>query len=377
VSRRAGSDGGGRCSRGELAVRVLCVALAAACSSKPPPDFAPDPSLIGRISEIRMHTEGSWVCPGNTIRASYDAVLDDGSVVPFATEYDSDHPPALHVVFLRRTSPEASPRKDGGWDTNRDPLVSALEGFRLNAFMLAKPSLNVSTVVKPEYSCLGHVFSFVGGPGKRGEGGGVGPDVTVRLDVMSSPFHEELLLGGIEVGNAPPFYVLADAAMVPPADWLILESRGGPGGRGVDGADGVKGAAGSDGCPAGPGGAGGRGGNGGVGGPGGPGGRTVVIVPSERPLLAGMVEARGSGGAGGRGGRAGKGGPGGDGGRGIAGTRRCGNGQEGPVGEDGNAGPAGPEGNPGPRSQIIMVPAADLFVDQRVMSLVEYNRPWR
>jgi hypothetical protein len=362
---------------GELAVLVSCVVLAAGCSSKPPLDFAPDPSLIDRISQIRMHTEGSWVCPGNTIRASYDAVLDDGSVVPFATEYNDDHPPALHVVFLRRTSREASPRKDGGWDTDRDPLVSAVDGFRLNAFMLAKPSLNVSSLVRPEYSCTRHAFSFVGGGGARGQGGAPGPEVTVRLDVMSSPFYEALLVGGIQVGDAPPFYVLADAAMVPPADWLIVESKGGPGGRGVDGAEGVKGAKGSDGCPAGVGGAGGRGGNGGTGGPGGPGGRTVVMVPSEQPLLAGMVEAGSAGGAGGRGGRAGKGGAGGDGGRGIAGTRRCDNGQQGPPGEDGTVGPAGPEGSPGPRAQVITVPGVGLFVDPRMMPLVEYNRSRR
>ncbi|UCG85879.1 MAG: hypothetical protein JSW71_18525 [Gemmatimonadota bacterium] len=374
---RAGIIGWGRQHGTELAALVLGAALTAGCSSKPPPDFAPDPSLVDRISEIRMHTEGSWACPGNTIRGSYEAVLDDGSVVPFATKYDDDYPPALHVVFLRRTSREASPRRDGGWDTEGDPLISVLDGFRLNAFLLAKPSLNVSGVVKPEYSCLRHAFSFVGRGGGRGQGGGPGPDVTVRLDVMSSPFYEALLVGGIQVGNAPPFYVLADAAMVPPADWLMVESKGGPGGRGVDGAEGVEGAKGSDGCPAGAGGAGGRGGNGGAGGPGGPGGRTTVIVPSEQPLLAGMVDANSSGGVGGKGGRAGKGGDGGDGGRGIAGTRRCANGQQGPEGEDGAVGPAGPEGSAGPRAQVITVPAAELFMDPRIMPLVEYNRSGR
>ena len=332
-----------------LAVSVVC---AAACSNKPPPDFAPDPAIVQRISEIRMYTDGEWTCPGNTIRTSYDAVLDDGSVVPFATKYDKDYPPALHVVFLRRTSPEAAARQDGGWDTNSDPVVSATTGFRLNAFLLAKPAVNVSRVVFPEYSCMRHAFSFVGGEGKVGSAGESGPDVEVRLNVLSSPFYDRLLVAGVRVGYAPTGYVFADADWVPPADWLIVESMGGPGGRGVNGAEGAKGAKGTDGCPAGAGGAGGRGGNGGAGGPGGSGGRVTVMVPSDQPLLAGMVEAHSSGGVGGKGGAPGPGGPGGDGGDGIAGTRRCTQGRKGPAGEGGAVGPPGPHGSPpvhGPR----------------------------
>ncbi len=359
------------------AALVGSVACAAACSGKPPPGFAPDPALVQRISEIRMHTDGDWVCPGNTIRVSYDAVLDDGSVIPFAAKYDKNHPPALHVVFLRRTSPEAAARQDGGWDTNSDPVVSATTGFRLNAFILARPAINVSRVVFPEYSCMRHAFSFVGGGGKVGLAGESGPDVEVRLNVLSSPYYEKLLVAGVRVGYAPTAYVFADADRVPPADWLIVESRGGPGGRGVNGAAGAKGANGTDGCPAGTGGAGGRGGNGGAGGPGGPGGRVTVMVPSSQPLLAGMLEAHSSGGVGGRGGGPGKGGPGGDGGRGVAGTRRCASGQQGPAGEDGVAGPRGPEGSPGPRAQIVTVPVSEVFVDPRLGPLVDYQQSRR
>ena len=359
------------------AALVGSVACAAACSSKPPPDFAPDPALVQRISEIRMYTDGDWVCPGNTIHASYDAVLDDGSVIPFAAKYDKNHPPALHVVFLRRTSPEAAARQDGGWDTNSDPVVSATTGFRLNAFLLTKPAINVSRMVSPEYSCMRHAFSFVGGGGKVGLAGESGPDAEVRLNVLSSPFYEKLLVAGVRVGYAPTAYVFADAGRVPPADWLIVESRGGPGGRGVNGGQGAKGAQGTDGCPAGTGGAGGRGGNGGAGGPGGLGGRVTVMVPSSQPLLAGMVEAHSSGGVGGRRGGPGKGGPGGDGGGGIAGTRRCASGQQGPAGEDGAAGPPGPEGSPGPRAQIVTVPASEVFVDPRLGPLVDYQQSRR
>src|SRR5437879_12981656 len=107
-----------------------------------------------------------------------------------------------------------------------------------------------------------------------GRPGGNGPDVTVRLAVLRSPFYDKLFVAGTEVGLAPPFDVLADASVVPPADWLPIETRGGRGGPGVAGAAGTDGAAGAAGCPAQPGAPGGNGGNGAPGGPGGRGGRT-------------------------------------------------------------------------------------------------------
>src|SRR5512145_2297155 len=66
--------------------RVWAVGLPlflSACSHKPPPDFAPDPGLVARIDSIRMIVPAA-ACPGTTIPASYEAVLDDGSLVPFA-----------------------------------------------------------------------------------------------------------------------------------------------------------------------------------------------------------------------------------------------------------------------------------------------------
>jgi len=364
----------GPSNRVVASVLVCWAFCAGACSNKPPPDFAPDPALVQRISEIRMYTDGEWVCPGNTIHASYDAVLDDGSVIPFDTRYDRNHPPALHVVFLRRTSREAAARQDGSWDTNSDPVISATTGFRLNAFLLANPAVNVNRVVGPEYSCTRHSFSFIGEAGQRGSAGETGPDVEVRLNVLSSPFYERLLVAGVRVGYAPTVYAFANADRVPPADWLIVESRGGPGGRGVNGAEGAKGAKGTDGCPAGTGGAGGRGGNGGVGGQGGPGGRVAVMVPSDQPLLAGLVETHSSGGLGGKGGAPGSGGAGGEGGDGMTGARRCTKGQAGPAGEDGVAGSAGPEGSLGPRAQIVTVPGFEVFVDPRLQPLIDYSR---
>src|SRR2546428_13959527 len=86
-----------------------------------------------------------------------------------------------------------------------------------------------------------HSFSFWGEQGGVGQPGGNGPDVTVRLAVLRSPFYDKLLVAGIQVGLAPSFYVLADASVVPPADWLLIETRGGRGGAGGAGAAGSAG----------------------------------------------------------------------------------------------------------------------------------------
>lgn len=379
IRRSAHPLGGRRWT--EALVRGLVLVLApgavVACSKKPPPDFAPDPGLVAQITEIRMRVP-DWTCPGRTVPASYEAVLSDGGLVQFATKYDKDNPPPLHVVFLARTSPHATSRDDGGWDTASDPLASAVEGFRLRAFMRARPSVSTEAVVRPEYSCLPHAFRFQGPRGRAGRPGGPGPDVTVRLDILRSPFYDRLLVASVRVGSALPFYVLADADEIPPSDWVVIETQGGAGGGGVDGADGAKGAAGADGCPAGAGGAGAAGSSGSAGGPGGPGGRVTVIVPRELPYLAGLVDTYSSGGPGGDGGSGGKGGAGGEGGKGLTGTgQRCDDGAAGAAGPAGQAGPDGPDGHPGPRAQVISLPGEDVFgvrVPPQLAELIEYTR---
>lgn len=381
--------GPGRSGGGEQATRrrvrsfgrvvgVIALLALVGCAKKPPPDFAPDPLLLGRIREVRMRTWPERVCPGGRIQASYEAVLDDGSVVPFATTYDRKHPPPLHVVFLRLTSGEATGRQNGFWDTHPDPLLSATDGYRLSVFLRDNHSINAFTTVEPEYSCSPHVFAFEGSAGDgSGRTGAPGPDVTVRLDIVRSPFYERLLVAEIDVSAAPPFYVLADADVIPPADWLRIESAGGSGGRGANGTDGKQGAAGEPGCPGGPGGAGGAGGNGAAGGPGGPGGDVTVVVPATHALLAGIVEARAPGGRGGAGGKPGEGGEGGPGGKATGDARRCQPGQAGPRGPDGSAGANGPNGPAGPPMRIFTVPRDRVFgphIPSRLAALLDDDR---
>ena len=337
--------------------------LAVGCSHGPPEGFAPDPGLVGQIRDIRIVTTYAQACPGAVIPTSYEAVLTDGSRVPFARSYDKKHPPRLHVIFLDRTSPEAVTQQDGDWVTNADPLLTATTGFRLTATLQAKPSVTNTVVIPPDYRCMPHTFTFSGEPGGPGEAGDNGPDATVRLAVLRSPFYDKLFVAGIQVGVAPPFYVLQDAGAIPPADWLVLESHGGRGGNGAAGTKGTDGSAGAAGCPAQPGAPGGNGGNGGPGGSGGRGGRINVIVPIDNPFLAGIVAGRSPGGTGGPGGPGGAGGKGGKGGQGAtdASNRRCPDAVDGAPGQAGSAGPTGSQGAPGPRSIVVTAPTREIF----------------
>jgi len=319
--------------------------------------------LVAQIRDIRIVTGYARACPGGVIPASYEAVLASGERVSFSRSYDKKHPPRLHVVFLDRESPDAVSQEDGDWVTERDPLATVSTGFRLTATLRANSRITNTVVVPPDYRCMPHTFAFSGEPGGPGEAGEPGPDATVRLAVLRSPFYDKLFVAGIQVGLAPPFYVLQDASAVPPADWLVIEARGGRGGSGVAGTRGADGSAGAAGCPAQAGAPGGNGGNGGSGGPGGRGGRINVIVPLDNPFLAGIVAGRSPGGAGGPGGPGGAGGKGGKGGQGgtDASNRRCPDAVDGAPGQAGSAGPTGSQGSPGPRSIVVTAPAREIF----------------
>src|SRR2546421_3338959 len=206
---------------------VAALVITSACGPKrPPPSFAPDPGLVAQIRELRMSTNAT-VWSSASYGAVSTSVLTNGSLVPFESRYDKDNPPRLHVVFLERSSYEATPLEGGGWSAARDPLASAMTGFRLTATFRAKPNISTSTVVAPDYTCMPHTFGF------RGPGAGAsGPQVTIRLGILQSPFYDRLLVAGIEVEDAPPYYVLANARAVPPSDWLVISAQGGRGSAG-------------------------------------------------------------------------------------------------------------------------------------------------
>ena len=345
---------------------IVVALAAAACSHGPPPDFAPDPGLVEQIREIRMATSAR-ACPGETFGAQYTAVLNDGALLSFESRYDSKHPPRLHVSFLDRRSDEATPLEGGAWSADPDALTSAVTGFRLTASLKTKPSVTTTTVLTPDYACMPHAFGF------RGVGAGAsGPQVTVRLGILRSPFYDRLLVAGVEVEDALPFFVFVDANAVPPSDWLIIEARGSRGARGTDGAVGTRGAPGTAGCPGGAGGPGGNGGNGGPGGYGGRGGQITIVAPAEEPFLAGLVDARVPGGEGGLGGAGGQGGAGGVGGESTnPSNSACTKGAAGPAGRAGARGVDGRDGQLGTRPQILTVPTRDIWGTRAPLALLD------
>ncbi len=180
---------------------VLSISTLAACGHQPPADFAPDPALVAQIRSIQIMPGYSRVCPGAAIPAQYEAVLADGTHIPFVHSYDEKHPPRLHVNFLALSSDEAQSRSDGSWVSAQDPLLSASAGFRLTATLRAKPSIGGSVSVQPDYSCAQHAFEFEGAPGGRALSGDDGPPVTVTLARAHSPFYEKLIVVGIQVGT--------------------------------------------------------------------------------------------------------------------------------------------------------------------------------
>ena len=351
----------------------LLLLSAAACSHAPPEDFTPDPGLVARIRDIDIRTVQSQACPGGMVQATYDAVLDDGTHLPFVHSYDKKHPPRLHMVFLDLSSPDASPNRDGSWTTVSNPVTTVSTGFRLTATLRAKPTIQHTITLAPDYSCMPHAFAFNGDPAAATQAGGNGPDVTVRLGMTRSPFYDRLLVVAIEPGTALPFYALYDARSIPPADFLVIESRGGSGGAGSPGTRGGNGVDGVVGCPGQAGAPGGDGGNGGPGAVGGRGGRVTIIVPDNQPLLAGLIDVRSPGGPGGRGGPGGAAGKGGRGGSGAV-TRdgtHCADGQDGADGRKGAEGPVGSAGPRGPRHDIITVAARDVFGGELPPDLAE------
>ena len=336
-----------------------CLALVGiACAPKPPSDFAPSTTLVQQIREIRIIPQAPRACPGTTIHATYEAILADGSTVPFAESYSRKQPPTLHVQFLELHSPDAVARDNGDWAAEADPLATISTGFRLTAALRADPKITNTIVVPPTYECMDHRFILSGTSGGPGFPGGNGPDVKVTLDIRRSPFYERLFVASVQENDRKPFYVLADSSATGVTEWLEIDSRGGDGGNGRAGSDGIDGMLGSAGCPGERGGNGTNGSDGGAGGDGGDGGRITIVLPPNRPELAKMVKTSSWGGNGGFGGPGGHGGAAGRGGPGTfdMSNHPCDKGADGSAGLDGSQGRSGLTGSAGPRTTVVLTP---------------------
>ena len=336
----------------QLSAAIALVALA--CAPNPPRDFSPDPSVVAQIQQIRIIPREPRACPGAVIQADYEAILTDGTRVPFARAYDKRNAPRLHVQFLERNSPDAVARQNGDWVADPNPLATAATGFHLTATLRADSRITTTLLLPPTYDCMARRLAFSGSGGIAGQTGQDGPDVTVRLEVQHSPFYEKLFVARIEVGGAKPSYIMGDSASIVRTEWLTVVSSGGDGANGSAGSDGIDGIPGSAGCPGQPGGRGQDGSGGGAGGDGGNGGRITIVVPADRPQLADLVRGFSHGGSGGFGGAGGRAGRGGKGGQGLfdAMNQPCSDGADGSSGLDGSSGRNGFPGSSRPRAVL-------------------------
>src|SRR5262249_48393828 len=84
-------------------------------------------------------------CPGDARDAVYDASLSDGSFLHLT---DDD------LSGLVRTGVAAQPAGSGGWRLSKDPLESAMSGFRLTAVSRIDTTVHGDTLLRPRYDCL-------------------------------------------------------------------------------------------------------------------------------------------------------------------------------------------------------------------------------
>lgn len=307
-------------SAGVRATSWAGAALALAACASLPRTVEP-----GRIRALRIAPLEASVCPGQPIHAAYTAVLDDGSARPLE---------GAALGLLSRQGDAVQPLDRGMWVTDPDPLVSAMTGFHLTAWLTANPAVTAETTVVPAFTCAKRSFAFYGASGVDG------PDVTVRVAQMRTPFHDSVVVVVIEPVNRKPVHALLRAADLRPGA-LKVASIGSAGRAGAAGrstystpecTNGEDGANGQDGYP------------------GADGGQLTVISDGDRAWLQDLFELVSVGGAGGAGGAAGIGGPAGvvrqtaPGQPACPATRR---------GRNGRAGTSGVPGGPGPKPKRL------------------------
>jgi len=204
------------------------------------------------------------------------------------------------------------------------------------------------------YECKKEGVFTIPQPARAGDNGRPGPELTVAITSLSTPFYPDAALVRVEwLGNRA--YFISPSADKP----VRIVSKGQNGAPGAHGQDGAKGRDGEDakadcakGEDGGNGKPGGPGGNGGDGGPGGP--IKVVLDEANADKLRGRLLLASIGGEAGQAGRGGQGGLGGH--PGAGGPLKAGAslesckpemgkfGKNGPDGADGKMGNAGADG---------------------------------
>lgn len=268
--------------------------LTAGCHSTPP-------FLQGNAASVRglrVLPGANTACPGQLIRARYVADLTDGSTRELTTR---------DLTFVVRSGTAAEANGDGTWATDPDPVISAVSGFRLRAAVRGTPASAAETTVVPDYGCLSRNI-FVALPLRTCTTSiecsrlPHTPDVTVRVGIFRTPFHDSVVVATFEVFGRVIRPLMLDPRFQAPNS-VVIRARGE---AGAQGGTGTSGTAGQSECST-----GGQGGPGQAGGDGGTGGTVTFVVQDSRIALLQLFDIQNSGGPGGPGGNGGPGGRGG------------------------------------------------------------------
>jgi hypothetical protein len=300
--------------RREAFAAVVASLLLSGCTH-PPAAVSTAPARRD-IRALSIVPASSRVCPGHVIAAQYVARLGDGSRVSL-THAD------LSMLALRGVA--AEPRSDGGWQTDSDPLVSAVSGFHLSAVLASDTSVRADTTIVPTYECIHTSIELPASDQFRLT------EAHIRLGTFATPFYDSVVVAVVEAGDGAPIATLLGPSQMR-SGAIKIHAPGKPGRAGRAGHRGA------DGQPC----ANGENGDDGERGePGQPGGRVDIIVQNEAPWLADLVAVSNPGGRGGAAGTGGAGGRAGTSSRQSGGACTSRAGRAGRMGEPGLDGPAG------------------------------------
>ncbi len=330
-------------------VATLALAFTAGCG---PALIEIDPKNVVDVA-VRPASGQLLYCPGDPFLVEVVARLSDGTSC--STRDPSRGCLGQRDVLLepdqvRARAIGASPQ--GGDDRfvfvpDGDPLATADTGVSLKAWIERRgvKSPEGDSKLKPVYDCRMESLFREAHPA-QGPAAAPGPEMTVAITSLSTPFYPDAALVRVDVSGQRLYFVS------PSQDRPVrLTTKGQTGSTGTLGAAGAAGAAGEDRsktagvCELG--GAGLKGADGTAGGPGGDGGAGGVVHVQlderaadklkKRVVIANLGGDSGAGGAGGPGGPGGPGGAGGPIGPDCTST----------VGAAGEAGSAGAAGSPG------------------------------
>ncbi|MDI1443680.1 hypothetical protein [Polyangium sp. 6x1] len=313
-----------------------------------------DPKNVVNVS-VRPASGQLLFCPGDPFQVEVVAKLKDGTSCSNVDPNKGCMSQKDTVISSNLVHIQGSSGFIGGgnfiWMPDKDVLKTADTGMGLRGWLesaTSGKSMEGEAQLKPVYDCQKEQ-QIRGAKGRVGEQGGPGPELTISITTLSTPFYPDAALIRIDwPGNRA--YVISPSSDKP----VRITSVGGEGGRGREGVSGIPGKDGVDakeecidGTDATDGTNGGPGGRGGDGGPGGL--IKVILDDANADKLKGrllLLSVGGQGGDRGPGGDGGRGGKGGNAGPVRAGDPEC-KPKDGKNGALGKFGPAGEQGRPG------------------------------